>query len=150
MKPYTIERLERAIAVVQATHAENFDLGQVFDGTREDAENHICGTSACALGHCAIDPWFNERGLSLAWDWTKQLQIMIDRGDETLVYSPVAYELAGAEFFGLTESQAYRLFRPSEHNERYPSDDYDVPVPDRSIWLSRARRLLAQLESEAA
>lgn len=32
-----------------------------------------CGTVACAAGHCALDPWFQERGLMASWSPTGRM-----------------------------------------------------------------------------
>ena len=37
-----------------------------FNYDPKEGETAICGTSACACGHAALDPWFQERGLRLA------------------------------------------------------------------------------------
>ena len=37
-----------------------------FSYDPKEGETAICGTSACACGHAALDPWFQERGLELA------------------------------------------------------------------------------------
>lgn len=33
-----------------------------------------CGTVACAAGHCALDPWFNDRGFSILFSERTPMQ----------------------------------------------------------------------------
>jgi hypothetical protein len=55
-----IERWEQALRVLESmdehTRTKHFDMWAWGSVTS-------CGTVACAAGHCALDPWFRERGL---------------------------------------------------------------------------------------
>lgn len=57
----------------------------------------FCGTTACAVGHACLDPWFNGQGLHLV-------------ADSEPFYQGFGGWLAVSTFFGLTGSEANRLF----------------------------------------
>lgn len=59
-----IERWENCLRVLQSLtphqrrkHWDMSKWGEVTD----------CGTVACAAGHCALDPWFQRRGLKMTF-----------------------------------------------------------------------------------
>lgn len=70
-----------------------------------------CGTSACAIGHAAVDPWFRRRGISLEFTGLEPYPVYRHLGKE---YDDIE---APEEFFGITYDQADWLFMPS----RYPN-----------------------------
>ena len=71
-----------------------------------------CGTTACALGWMALDPWFRRRGLALKVRKTS-IEDAIDLGDEfqgTIYYRKHEAEVAAACFFGISYDDARELF----------------------------------------
>lgn len=91
-----IERLEQAVRVMRGLsehdRKHHFNIG-VF------ARQTECGTVACVAGHCALDPWFQERGFKIETIGTERW----DLGSVTLSLE---------EFFGTTTpffSSAYPL-----------------------------------------
>jgi hypothetical protein len=84
------EALAQIVRVLKATPPEAVNL---FDWVSD------CGTAACAIGHAAQDPWFNERGLRLThitsepqfngtngWGAVQQFLRLTDRAAQILFY----------------------------------------------------------------
>lgn len=67
---------------------------------------HPCHTSACALGSCALYPWFEERGLHVT---EAENVSYTQRGKRHSNFS------AGAKFFGITMRESFYLFDPSHY-----------------------------------
>jgi len=74
------ERLSRLADLLDQIHARElpFNLkgwggfvmedGDVLENLNTRNMVHVCGTTACACGHAALDPWFQAQGLYLvAW-----------------------------------------------------------------------------------
>lgn len=57
------DRLESLIAPTGGTGPVAFLMSDWIQPTFTDGEQHVCGTAACALGHAALMPEFQERGL---------------------------------------------------------------------------------------
>lgn len=65
-------RLENALRVLRTVRDESFSIAHWrLDIEKPDAveqehrEQPSCGFVACAVGHMAMDPWFNDQGLTL-------------------------------------------------------------------------------------
>lgn len=60
-----IERIDQAVRVLvnlpRHERRKHWYMGSWGEQT-------LCGTSACAAGHCGLDTWFRRRGLSLKFD----------------------------------------------------------------------------------
>ena len=109
------ERLENAIRVLKQVREDNFNMRLWYSGGRSTLraapkENTDCGFVACAVGHMAMDPWFNAQGL--------ELELL----DDDVVYVPAvngntrgcAYARI-AEFFDIRDVEGARhLF--SQHS----------------------------------
>lgn len=72
-----------------------------------DMYGYDCGTTACALGSCGLNPWFKERGL-------KSYQ----NGPGTPGY--VKYKgnrgfSAATAFFGISREEALNIFHPQSY-----------------------------------
>jgi hypothetical protein len=86
---------------------------------RHDKEH--CGTAACAAGHACLDPWFNDRGLSL-----EKITTWMDAESESTVpvYTPKKQPVymretgfqALAKFFDVTGNEAAWLFDPFQYH----------------------------------
>lgn len=70
-----------------------------------DQEEDFCGTSACALGHAAMDLEFREEGLHICWS----MKLCFYEGKIVFEDSAVSIE-AGEKFFGLTNQEAIVVF----------------------------------------
>lgn len=71
-----------------------------------------CGTAACAVGHAAMDPWFQKRGLFLeCYLW----------GNYSPKYRDIHGEQAVCEFFELDESTMQYLFMASSYISEEPT-----------------------------
>ncbi len=105
MKKLHAERLLQVVRVLEGLPKEKrFDL----------CIWHRCGTTACALGWAAADPWFTRRGLKLMGNG--------DDGQGRQHYVP-AYKdwqdyWAACGFFAIGYGDATRLFSPMEYEER--------------------------------
>ncbi len=88
------------------------------DGTCKhvEVEEGFCRTSACALGHAALDPKFQKQGLKVVWD---------QYSDGEVRYRGHANCVAAEKFFGITNEQALWLFIPSSYS-REPVKPSDV------------------------
>ena len=97
MKARYIERLEQVVRVlVELPPEKKFDL-QLW---------MRCGTTGCAIGWAASDPWFNRRGLKLE----SYVPMFQQRGKPTLwEYNAIKafFDLSGAETRTLFYAHAY-------------------------------------------
>lgn len=115
-----IEALNKAIEVLQMVQ-DNEDLRTRFDlkdwlwydnyGDKErilnaadsfDVIAHTCGTTACAVGYCALHPWFKERGLTLA---DGGMPLYMDENGEEHSHWHAIWKM-----FGIDHSEAQYLF----------------------------------------
>lgn len=71
------------------------------EGQRVEALTHTCGTTACAVGFAALDPWFNKRGFKMDIEGSPVFKFHI--GWEAV-----------HTFFGIKPSEAHHLF--SDHS----------------------------------
>jgi hypothetical protein len=125
-----MEGLAQRQAAAQAKLEPVFDMSSWAEVDAWDDEGNICGTSACACGHAALDPWFSGQGFHL-------LARLYDEDDEdrkleekvlynlddflalvkekrtssfTMRYKDYGGFQAAEEFFGLSEGTAGILF----------------------------------------
>lgn len=74
-----------------------------------------CGTSACACGFAALDPWFRDKGFRFVRD---------SRGSEIRFYPDLTKDLyyadwaAVREFFNLNNYESRRLFSTMQYKDR--------------------------------
>lgn len=101
-----LERLERVRAIlkrsVKAKRGIRIGNHRVDISMGIWCHRNACGTEACLLGTCGLDPWFRRRGLKTELDR--------DGYDETISYRGFGYTAAGMHFFGLTEEEAVQWF----------------------------------------
>lgn len=115
------ERLERLEALLRRIAKRPRKLGF-------DLRTWKCGTAACAIGHAAMDPWFQKQGLILTGT----------SGDiEWPAYKRWTEFEAAAAFFGVKDNVAYELFGPAAY------EDADLTNP-----LAVADRIRALLDGE--
>lgn len=115
------ERLTRLAQILDSVPPEQFDLSL----WRADAS---CGTVACAIGWCTLDPEFQQQGFG--WD-----------GGMPTFTSPHYFDLlrswpAVRAFFGLTQSEVESLFTLNG----YP----DIEDPGTADVIDRIDDLLAR------
>lgn len=109
-------KLANILAKFRPTRGRVFDMHQwgshPVSNHKPGVKDNWCGTSACALGHAAMDSGFRRAGLGMRWKqayvcapWQAVITL---RGESP--NRPYDCYLIGAEFFGLTESEAYDVF----------------------------------------
>jgi hypothetical protein len=151
MTPPNIPRLKHAIEVLEGVVAAKraFDLEHWFTHKREDeSKDEWCGTTACAMGYCALDKEFTDQGLRLVVDFCVQDGTMLRKtittikqfnetghsDGYTLSHCFVEYETpegvvynigwkSVAKFFSIDEGTAQDLF----HVFSYPDEDRNNP-----------------------
>ena len=119
------------IAVNPAKHSLTSQWLALSSGRRQILTEGFCGTRACAVGHACLDPRFNALGLRL------------DDGNEgnfPVFDGSTSWE-AVEKFFGLSASQATRLF----YKEEYPQG---CRTPVQGV-IDRLKELLAPTQDEA-
>ena len=102
------ERFRNLIRVLENV-IENellFDLGTWSDAATPEIALE-CGTSACAIGYAAIDPYFRGIGLHLELEPDKQWLVP--------VYNEKSLFAAAAELFGINIHDANLLFSPDHY-----------------------------------
>jgi hypothetical protein len=139
------ERLEQAIRVLEAVHPSEFYIDHWYRKCDKDLsdptllarlttrEGNTCGFVACAVGHMALDPWFNSQGLTLG------------RDSHSFAWPVVAGIEAGypelATFFGIAENDARNLFSSHRYSEKQFASLEEV-TPDHVA--ERIKRILEQ------
>ena len=97
-------------------------------------EDWKCGTLACAAGHLAQMPKFQERGLgvhqSLLGPASGFLISYREPGRDALLHNFTALRY----FFGLAPLRADELF-----GQRTSQEKLDVEMTDKDVWLERMR-----------
>lgn len=78
---------------------------------------YVCGTTGCAIGWSAADPWFRKRGLGLTkWPHQNYLYPRLGHATQCIpTYRTLINEAAVEEFFELTNSQVVYLFYPESY-----------------------------------
>jgi hypothetical protein len=114
MKKFHIDRLEKLYNFLGTIKPSKFYFGAW--GTTDSVSSitshmNVCGTTACALGWAGSIPEFRKRGLKLVWDEVR-LEAWVEYKDSK--GNEYVSEDAGAEFFGLTDAEAYKLFIPDD------------------------------------
>jgi hypothetical protein len=133
-----VERLKRAIAIIEATPSKQLNLRFWQRGEKDTTKKQYvssvqevhCGTIACAAGWLALNPEMNAEGLSCG---------------------PFGYPVfeehtqfaALQHFFDIRDVEAYRLFNSRTIFEQCGGREL---LSDKQIWLVRATQLLATAE----
>lgn len=119
------DRIKMAIRFLKRIHHQKFSnptkskpKGLIWDmslwgehhGAHDPEENNYCGTSACALGHMALNKNFNAEGLKGTWQ-----KSMFWEDECYRHYLQISYRShygigAAKKFFGLTTCEAESLF----------------------------------------
>lgn len=133
--PRARKRLTHMLRVLEALPPEqHFDL-ELWAGfvdkkgitsTDRDHLPEPCGTTACACGYAALDPWFQKQGLTLH-DKDTEEKIANVKAFNASLKTAVQYDLrfrhtAPCDFFGITNEAFDALFladsyaQPTRHN----------------------------------
>ena len=137
-KERTIQRLEQVIRVLQELpEGKKFQMGHWME----------CGTSGCAIGWSAMDPWFKRRGLKLELDedtMDNRAYLYPSRSLVPAIYMPVYRGKeefpAVADFFGISIDTADQLFMPRQEDG----------LNRRPAVIARIRRFIKELEKADA
>lgn len=113
---------EGAYVEVGPINLEKFDLESWIGKLGGERERKVvtsailneCGTTACAIGHAMLDPWFRRRGLVPKFDPSKEMIIPTLRGTDPTRYESLFEPVA--QFFEISQENAKRLFDPYYYN----------------------------------
>lgn len=90
-----VERWQNALRVLTSMsrheRKKHFDMGSF--GYQSE-----CGTVACAVGHCSLDPWFRRRGFSASINDDGELQL--NHPPKELLFGRDEWGTACINFFG--------------------------------------------------
>lgn len=93
MQTYHIERLQQVVRVLRELPKDKkLDLGLWYQ----------CGSTACAIGWAAADPWFNKKGLRLSQNY-------LSGNAKPQFRRKFGFDAVSA-FFGLTSDEENFLF----------------------------------------
>jgi hypothetical protein len=136
-----IDRLNHLCDVLDRVDPVHFSL--------EDWAHPSCGTTACAVGHAALDAQFNAAGFRLAVSekplfrqkHARFCRTLADIQPSRFVEHRHAYPCYGrysgwdavCKFFGLTKEQAKWLFRPGSYPEPAESTPAGVAARIRGM-----------------
>ena len=108
-----LRRLEQALRVLQTVKERKFSIsfwyrnleGLLDSMPWREQERKPCGFVACAVGHMALDPWFNAEGLTLE-------EVSGSRNSDLFIFGKYwtrPYEGLG-RFFDIPPDEARQLF----------------------------------------
>jgi hypothetical protein len=106
-----VAALKQVIRVLTEVEAKGklFDLN-IFACESEEAKDHDCGTSACAIGWCMFDDWHKKQGFTFAKDEGEDelypIYKFVEDGEEVSLDSWQAV----IEFYKIEQVDADRLF----------------------------------------
>jgi len=141
-----VERATRMIELLKDVPLEAFDLRDWISSPAAG-----CGTTCCAIGWAALDPWFQDQGLSITVENFKIFRLYtiktlkaFDRWTKTnYCYSAKTPRFEGeihfraaAKLLDITEKQAEWLFSVDFYEDRGPVKPVDV--------IKRIEQLLAE------
>lgn len=122
MNTEALKQMIRVLEEVQANEEKrkHFDLSHwLVTGLTQIAAEVLagapmeCGTVACACGHAALDPWFQQHGFS----------IIRGRIGPIPSFGALRGWPAVQEFFDLGNGQAYDLFSPTSYQDDEEGDE---------------------------
>lgn len=109
--------------MVKIQHERLIKLGQIMRSVSKDKirmdvilNKPTCGSAGCALGQCSVNKTFQDWGVKpilINNGWITDVGISY----EGTKYNPRNFEKIGAKIFGITEDEAYKLFKPSYSND---------------------------------
>ena len=106
----------------------------IRDPSNQYTTDDTCHTSACALGSCAMNPWFKRRGLKLVPDGANsEITAKVAFKDGTENYN------AAETFFGITYAEAEWIFYP---------DEYTAPNITPAMVKKRVKQLIRKYSKE--
>ncbi len=103
------ERLEQVIRVLKSVPPQHFFMG-FWRGAAPPYRPGLCGTTCCAIGHCAQDPWFIAQGFTLNKD-----------GMPAPSYAGARAFDAVRLFFDISNSDARHLFGCQNYDDTIPN-----------------------------
>lgn len=103
------ERLEQVIRVLRSVPPQHFYMG-TWRSEPPPRRPDLCGTTCCAIGHCAQDPWFNAQGLT--FDYQQDVACPI--------YNGVNGFHGIRRFFDISFQDAHHLFGCQHYNDTIP------------------------------
>lgn len=126
-----LDRVEEKILVDVSKVSEK--IQNLIDplGLKFSLKDWFCGTTACACGFAALDPWFIEQGLSL------EVYESFFRTKAHPVYEGLHHWAAIEKFFGLDVSDGQHLFSISEYAELDSAPPKRVAARIRAFVKSR-------------
>ncbi len=138
------ERLERAATLLEGLPPEKaaaFDI-DTWVSQKAAAQGSVvmieCGSTACAIGYCGLDPWFQEQGL-----WLVSEDIPDSKGK--FFVQPRYHGRSGfdaiEDFFNISRELAECLFHPDGY---YDDMDDSAGKPSSADVAKKIRRLLAE------
>lgn len=101
------EALLKVAEILDKVNPEKFDL-----------KGWKCGTTACACGHAAMDPWFYEQGFSI-----KGLEPYL-----TISYKGLQGWDAIEEFFDLNINDSFYLFEEDSYEDGFEKNKKTPPL----------------------
>jgi hypothetical protein len=131
------EALRQMIRVLEAVPDKKFDIASWrSDGMFGPVRRALgaCGTTACAVGWAAHDPWFQAHGLRL-----KRVQTIHNVETWQPVYGAWAGPRAVMEFFSIDDDAMRSVFYRAGYD-----DDTLLPVKDQVIY--RIQQMLEEAE----
>lgn len=133
-KATSLSRLRRWYGIMAALESTPKRLW--MPGFRLGTEAEACKTVACAAGHAAVDPYFNQEGLYAEGDGSPKFP---DGG----VSSTGVFAIA--DFFGISVLQAAYICVP-----RYYADYTKEEVPSRLITPADVKMHIQKIIDEVA
>lgn len=139
MNDEALRQLRRVLLVAATTPkpAVGFDMGSWFVGGGPDHKAELkdliemrCGSTACALGHAALDPWFKDRGLHIELRTPDRVRPYFEP-----VHANRHGMMAACHFFDLDFRDAEFLFEPCEYVGNSAAEISPMQVIERVDWL---------------
>jgi hypothetical protein len=136
-----IKLLKEAIAIIECVPDYRIDLGSWQSNEGADLIKALdqieCGTIACAAGYLALHPKMQALGLSPGYHGAPSFKGLFQ------------FE-ALSEFFDLSPLKTRYLFGDRSPQEKNDDQMLGTGFTDRVLWLTRARKIIADHESRFA
>ena len=152
----TIANLKRLKADVKKQPVEKFDMGVFGERTRAPkGKATACGTTCCALGTAALDPYFQAKGLDHTWKKTvgedKFYYMSIFKAGGTNDNRVDTAIQAGADVIGITYSEAYSIFMQTTHTKKKVlSSIQDLIEQYQALYKDKRSELESEFKSQVA
>ena len=102
----TFDALRQALRVLESITDEQFDIDDYLCKTS-------CKTVGCAVGWCALDPWFNEQGFHMSENWNFPIYKYYGHNGSIYAFFRISSNVATAIFFraGYTNRLTFKVTR---------------------------------------